>query len=161
MIIVVEGKTDIEKLKSIYGNNINIISTNGLGINIQILNQLKELSKNNKIIIFTDPDGPGLKIREKISDYLDNKCFHAFVDKKNIKGNKIGIAEAEKEDIKKALENLVEFTTTKQTITLEEYIDSEMYVKKNRIKICEKYGWPIDINSKRLFKWLNMYGVKG
>lgn len=160
MIIVVEGKTDIEKLKSIYGNNINVISTNGMGINVDILNQLKELSKKNKIVIFTDPDGPGLKIREKISDYLDNKCFHAFVDKKNIKGNKIGVAEAGKEDIKKALDNLIEFNNENQTITWDEYVEKEFFLKENRITICQKYGWPKEISSKKLFKWMNLYGVK-
>ncbi|QHX36243.1 ribonuclease M5 [Spiroplasma sp. TIUS-1] len=160
MIIIVEGKTDIEKLKSVYGNNINVISTNGMGINLAILNQLKELSKNNKIVIFTDPDGPGLKIREKISDFLDNKCFHAFIDKKNIKGNKIGVAEANKEDIKKALDNLIEFNNENQTITWDEYIENEFFLKENRIKICKKYGWPQEISSKKLFKWMNLYGVK-
>lgn len=158
VIIVVEGKTDIEKVKSCFPNsNINILATNGLGISEFFLSNLKKLSQENEIIVMTDPDGPGMKIREKINEYLNNNCSNVFIDKKLIKNkNKIGIAEAEKEDIifalKKSLKN---YNRDNVSITWKEYVENNFYIKSNRIKIARSYSWNENINSKSLFRWIN------
>ncbi|HAS91018.1 MAG TPA: ribonuclease M5, partial [Clostridiales bacterium] len=60
-IIVVEGKADVSAVKRAV--DAQVISTNGLGINDKIINVIKKASKNKGIIILTDPDYPGKKIR--------------------------------------------------------------------------------------------------
>ncbi|WP_425379344.1 toprim domain-containing protein [Spiroplasma endosymbiont of Polydrusus pterygomalis] len=66
------------------------IETSGSGITTEKLAFIKQISLNNKVIIFTDPDYPGQKLRQTISDYLDNNCLHAFINKNAaIKGKKL------------------------------------------------------------------------
>ncbi|CEA11370.1 Ribonuclease M5 [Mycoplasma capricolum subsp. capripneumoniae] len=81
-IIIVEGKTDSDKLKRIYGNDLKTIQTKGLSINKKTLEMIKEFNNKTGVIIFTDPDGAGKKIRQTIVDYLDNKVLNAFIKKR-------------------------------------------------------------------------------
>ncbi|AKX34711.1 ribonuclease M5 [Spiroplasma litorale] len=161
-VVVVEGFSDTIKLKKVFGNdNIDTIETNGLALTNQKLNLIAELNKTRGVIIFTDPDGPGLKIRDIINTYLDFNCFNAFINKKMIKNKKkVGIAEAEDEDIKKALIELIKFDNRAKSITWEEYVNNNFYLKDNRNKITKYYNWDKSINNKRLFKWLNYLNLK-
>lgn len=112
---VVEGKSDSAKLNSIFPN-CKTIETNGSEISKEKLELIKKITLKNKVIIFTDPDGPGKKIRQKIIDFIPN-CKHAFIDKKNaIKGKKVGIAEAKPKHILEALENVVEFSNKNKEV---------------------------------------------
>lgn len=98
-IVVVEGKTDSQLLKELY--DVDTIETHGLAIDQKTLDLIKEASKTRGVIVLTDPDYPGLKIRNQVEQYVKN-CKHAFVDKKDAIGKKkLGIAEANKEAVKK------------------------------------------------------------
>ena len=101
-IVVVEGKTDSQLLKELY--DVDTIETHGLGLDEKTLELIKEASKTRGVIVLTDPDYPGLKIRNQVEKYVQN-CKHAFVDRKDAIGRKkLGIAEANKEAVKKAIE---------------------------------------------------------
>ena len=56
-IIVVEGLHDEINIKSVYPDATCVI-TNGSAVSDETIKLLKKLSKNNEIIIFTDPDSP-------------------------------------------------------------------------------------------------------
>jgi len=130
VVVVVEGKTDSAKLKKIYGQTIKVIETSGMGINREIMSQIKLLGLDYQIIVFTDPDGPGKKIREVINQALEGKVYNAFIEKKDIvKPGKIGIAEASDEAIIKALANLIVFDKHHQSLSLswKEYLDYGFY----------------------------------
>ena len=91
-IIVVEGKSDKQFLETFL--NADILTCNGSAIDGFDKNYLIELSKTRGVIILTDPDYPGQRIRNEISSYLP-VCKHAFVRKENsIKIHKVGVAEA-------------------------------------------------------------------
>ena len=105
-IVVVEGKNDYSKLKSIYPN-MQIMITNGSAIDKSLISDLIKLSKNNEIILFLDPDGPGRIIRKTLENSL-SKVSHAFLDtNKAISRNKrkVGIEHAREIDIRYALDN--------------------------------------------------------
>lgn len=161
-IIIVEGKTDSQKLKKIFGKNLITIETNGLGFDDKKINLIKELSKNNKIIIFTDPDGPGKKIRETLIQNLDTDVYNAFILKEDIDKNskKIGIAEANEVAIKKALNNLITYNKNNDSISWSEYLNNDFYLKLNRKKIVKFYNLSEELSSKSLFKWLNWMNLK-
>lgn len=161
-IIIVEGKTDSQKLKKIFGENLITIETNGLGFDDKKINLIKELSKNNKIIIFTDPDGPGKKIRETLIQNLDTDVYNAFILKEDIDKNskKIGIAEANEVAIKKALNNLITYNKNNESISWSEYLNNDFYLKSNRKKIVNFYNLSEELSSKSLFKWLNWMNLK-
>lgn len=104
-VIVVEGKSDVQVLCNII--NADFIITNGSAISIETLELIKQINQTRGIIVFTDPDYPGEKIRKTITDYIGT-CKHAFVKPKDAKKkNKLGVAEASKEAILEALENIV------------------------------------------------------
>ncbi|WP_342268891.1 ribonuclease M5 [Spiroplasma endosymbiont of Aspidapion aeneum] len=159
-IIIVEGKSDEAKLRSIF-NDINIIVTNGFNIGKQLLSEIKHLSMNSMIIVFTDPDNGGNRIRKIINDYLDNDCYNAFIDRNLISNpNKKGIAEAEEEEIKKSLSKVIKLSNSINTMTWDEYLENNFYLKKNRVKIAKKFSWNCKISSKVLFKYINYMGLK-
>ncbi|KAF5295852.1 hypothetical protein FQA39_LY13025 [Lamprigera yunnana] len=95
-LIIVEGKSDTQKLKEVFGNDIKTLETSGLGITKDKLELIKNVNEQIGVIIFTDPDGPGKTIRETIINYLNCDVKNAFINKKNFNSNakKIGIAEA-------------------------------------------------------------------
>ena len=100
-IVIVEGKTDTQLLKELY--DVDTIETHGLALDDKTLELIKEASLTRGVIVLTDPDYPGLKIRNQVDQVVDN-CKHAFVDKKDAIGKKkLGIAEANKEAVKKAI----------------------------------------------------------
>ncbi|AHF61547.1 hypothetical protein P344_07025 [Spiroplasma mirum ATCC 29335] len=157
-IIVVEGKTDTNKIQSIYPN-LTCIVTNGSAIDKHILQRIKQLSLTHQIIIFTDPDYPGQKIRQIVSDYLGNKCSHAFIDKNlAIRNNKVGIAQADQETIKKALANVVHFNSNHEpSISWHDYIIL-VGSKAKRDYLSQNLN-VAKVNNKTLYKWLNLMGI--
>ena len=61
--------------------------------------------KTRKVIVLTDPDFPGLQIRNKISQEVEG-VYHAYVDRKKASnGKKLGVAECEIEELKNAISN--------------------------------------------------------
>ncbi len=77
-IIVVEGKDDTAKLKQAL--DVDTIETNGSAINKQTLDQIAHAKQKRGVIIFTDPDYPGQRIRKIIDEHVPG-CKHAFFDK--------------------------------------------------------------------------------
>ena len=67
-IVVVEGKTDSQLLKELY--DVDTIETHGLGLDEKTLELIKEASKTRGVIVLTDPDYPGLKIRNQVEKYV-------------------------------------------------------------------------------------------
>lgn len=79
-VYVVEGKHDTAKLRLIY-SDIKTIETNGSEISEETLNLIKVASEKFDIVIVTDPDSPGQKIRHKIIEVVPS-ASHIFLPKK-------------------------------------------------------------------------------
>ena len=140
-IVVVEGKTDSQLLKELY--DVDTIETHGLGLDEKTLELIKEASKTRGVIVLTDPDYPGLKIRNQVEKYVQN-CKHAFVDRKDAIGRKkLGIAEANQEE----------------SISWKEFLELDIIGdKKKRLKVYDLFHLGYG-NAKTLFKRLNMVGI--
>ena len=156
-IVIVEGKTDTALLKELFV--VDTIETHGLALDKKTLDLIKEASKNRGIIILTDPDYPGKKIRDQIQAVVPN-CQHAFVSKKDATGKKkLGIAEAKKEAVIAALENMVSFEADRQSITWKEFLELDIIGnKQKRLLVYELFNLGYG-NVKTLFKRLNMVGI--
>lgn len=156
-IIVVEGKTDSAILKELF--DVDTIETHGLALDEQTLELIKVAGKNRGIIILTDPDYPGMKIRNRINEEVDN-CKNAFVAKKDAVGKKkLGIAEARKEAIIAALENVVTFSSNQESISWQEFLSLDIVGhKEKRLEIYNRFHLGYG-NVKTLFKRLNMAGI--
>src|SRR5690625_7495196 len=78
-VIVVEGKSDTNKVKQAV--EADTIETNGSAINQATLQLIKHAQEKRGVIIFTDPDYPGERIRHVINQAVPS-CKHAFLPKK-------------------------------------------------------------------------------
>ncbi|MEG0364223.1 MAG: ribonuclease M5 [Erysipelotrichales bacterium] len=157
-VIVVEGKNDEACLKQFL--DVDIITTNGSALSKETLSLIKEVNETRGVIIFSDPDYPGKKIRNTIIDYV-GETKHAFLKKSKAidpRKKKVGIEHATKEDILASLENVVTFGN-ENTITWEEYLKLGFVGSKaNRQYICDKLNIGV-CNGKTLFKRLNMLAL--
>ena len=156
-IIVVEGTSDAAFISSFL--QADIVITNGSEVSRGTIEYLKEASKHRDIVVLTDPDYPGLRIRNQVEKYVQN-CKHAFVDRKDAIGKKkLGIAEANKEAVKKAIENVVTFSNQEESISWKEFLELDIIGdKKKRLKVYDLFHLGYG-NAKTLFKRLNMVGI--
>lgn len=161
-IIVVEGRDDITAVKRVV--DAHIIALNGFSaLSKKTINKMIELSKNNDLILFTDPDFAGKKIRDTLKRYIPN-IKHAFVSQRDATRNdNIGVENADDKAILEALENVV---TTHHNIenrfSIDDLIDNGFVLgsnaKKRRIMLGDmlKIGY---YNAKQLLKALNSFNI--
>lgn len=156
-IVVVEGKSDTALLKKLF--EVDTIETHGLALSADTLTLIKEASKSRGIIVLTDPDFPGRKIRDQIQKVVPN-CKHAFVAKKDAVGKKkVGVAEAKEEAVIAAIENVVTFDANQESISWKEFLDLDIIGnKERRLMVYELFNLGYG-NVKTLFKRLNMVGI--
>ncbi|MDR2462030.1 MAG: ribonuclease M5 [Mycoplasmataceae bacterium] len=151
-IVVVEGKTDTEKLKKNF--IVETIETNGSRISKKTIELIKKVNLERGVILFLDPDGSGEKVRRILENNLEN-FKQAFIKKRNKKVKKVGVAEASDDEIINAIENVATFQKNKQSLSWKEYLELNIDSKLKRTIICENYNMSY-CNNKQLFKRLNM-----
>lgn len=163
-IIVVEGLHDEIKIKSVYPNAKCII-TNGSCVSDETIKLVKEMSKTHNIIVFTDPDSPGERIRSIITNAVP-QAKHAFIRKKDaISSNKrkVGVEHATKEDIIKSLEDVYSNNVeVKEYITLNELYSLGLMGQDNSSILRDKISDKLNIgkpNVKTFLKRLNLLGI--
>lgn len=150
-IVVVEGKTDTEKLKKIF--DVQTFETNGSDITKQKIELLKTINSRMGIILFLDPDQVGKKIRSQILEKIPN-AMNAYLP-----SNTKGVAEHKEIEILEAFKNFFsEKKEEKNTINWKEYLELNLSSKQAREKVCNKLKIPY-CNNKSLFKTINMIGV--
>lgn len=162
-VIVVEGVHDVARLKAIYPD-CNCVITNGREIDDSTIDLIKELSKTHEIIIFTDPDSPGERIRSIITDAVPN-AKQAFLRKKYcISSNrkKVGIEHASSEAIIDALDNVYTPTFSEDVITMNELFELGLNGNSNSAVLRDKISDYLNIgkpNCKTFLKRLNLLGL--
>ena len=117
-VVVCEGYHDLEKIKKAVPG-IECIITDGSKVKDETLQMIKSLSNSANIIIMTDPDYPGERIRTIVTNAVPN-AKHAFIKKEKCISNnhkKVGIEHASIEEIKKALDTVISSTTKCNLIT--------------------------------------------
>lgn len=97
-LYVVEGKTDVAKLKNLGAEYV--LKTDGFNVcSSGVLEFLKYCFCSRSIILLLDPDGPGKQIKKIIIDTLnkvdsDNKIVEINIDKKKaIAHHKVGVTQ--------------------------------------------------------------------
>lgn len=161
-VIVVEGKDDVAAVKRAV--DAEIITTGGFGFPDDLIERITFASERRGIIIFTDPDFAGEKIRNFISSKVKN-CKHAFLprDRANKNGN-IGIENAKPEDILEALKNAkVESIENREEFTKDDLMKYGLVGNNDASKRREVLGRLLSIghcNSKQFLKRLNNYGIE-
>lgn len=107
-MIVVEGRDDTTAIQRAV--EADTIETNGSAIGDAVLKRIALAKERRGVIILTDPDYPGERIRKIVSQHIPG-CKHAFLPKEQaISKNRddLGVENATPEAIRKALENVHE-----------------------------------------------------
>ena len=107
-VIIVEGKDDITAVKRAV--DAEVIATGGIKISNKKMENIKAICGRCGLIILTDPDYAGEKIRRKIAEHCP-QAKHAFVSQYKAKKNgDIGIENASPNEIRQAIkESKAEF----------------------------------------------------
>ena len=160
-VIVVEGRDDITAVKRAV--DAELIATGGFGINAKVIERIKEAQKRKGVIVLTDPDFAGEKIRSIISKRVKG-IKHAYIAQEDgIKGDDIGVENASPEVIREALERAkvsreeVEPVFDSQDMfyfKLTGYEDSKL----RRMKLGKELGLGYG-NANQMLARLNNYGV--
>ena len=110
-VIVVEGRDDTANLKHYF--DVETYETRGSAINDQDIERIRRLHDLHGVIVFTDPDFNGERIRRMIMTAIPT-VQHAFLKryeaapKSKTKGRSLGIEHASYEDLKTALAQVTE-----------------------------------------------------
>lgn len=162
-VIVVEGKNDYSKIKEVFPDASCII-TNGSEISDETLDVIEHAAKERGIIIFTDPDYPGTRIRQIIQNRVPD-AKHAFIKKvEGISKNKrkVGIEHANSDVIKESILRVMTPCDVKNKITQADLIYLHLIGYNNssyiRDFVCERLNLG-HCNGKTLLTRLNLFGI--
>lgn len=164
-IIVVEGRDDTAKIHQAVV--ADTIETNGSAINDTILKQIQHAKEKRGIIVFTDPDYPGERIRHIIDQAVPG-CKHAFLTRGDARSGKqrnksLGIEHASISAVQRALQDVYELQEiTSSEITREDLITHGLIgnagasTRRNRLGELLQIG---HTNGKQLVKRLTMFQI--
>lgn len=160
-VIVVEGKNDTLNLKRYF--EVDTIETHGLGLSRETVEYIREINRTRGVIVFTDPDSAGENIRRKLNYEIPN-LKNAFVLKEDArKSKKVGVEHACKKVLEEALNNLVTFVESRESLSYADFVDLGLTGRDNsselRDRLIKRYHLG-KCNGKTLFKRLNMLGLK-
>ena len=162
-VIVVEGKDDTKRIKMAV--NADTIETRGSAISDETLDQIAELQEKRGVIVFTDPDYSGEKIRKTIREAVPG-VKHAFLKRKDavpVHQGSLGVEHASPEVIREALKNLytevpdAPAMISRETLAAKRLINGSA-AKKRR----ELLGEILNIgytNGKQLYKRLRLFEI--
>ena len=158
-VFVVEGKNDIKVVKSAFPESI-CVKTNGLAITDNIIKQIKNLANENEIIVITDPDSAGTKIRNIILKEIETATFVNLPKEPCIKKHKVGLENLSKAEFIKILNSsktLSKAVSNSNKFTLSDLLELQITgpnTKANRRKILNFLGI-YHFNVKQLLLYLN------
>lgn len=162
-IIVVEGKDDTQAIRK--SVDADTIETNGSAVSQETIEKIKHAQQVRGVIIFTDPDYPGEKIRKTIAAQVPG-CKHAFIDKHKAiahNGKGLGVEHASKETIQEALkESQPMLESLQEVITKDDLLQAGLIGGERSKERREKMGRLLRIgytNGKQLHKRLRMFQV--
>ncbi|NGP45791.1 ribonuclease M5 [Bacillaceae bacterium SIJ1] len=107
-MIVVEGKSDTQAIQRAV--EADTIETNGSALSEEVLTRIERAQEVRGIIVLTDPDYPGQRIRQMISQRVP-MAKHAFIDQKDARASahqSLGVEHATREAIRTALRHVAE-----------------------------------------------------
>lgn len=163
-VIVVEGKDDTSQIaKAVHADTIE---TRGSAIPDDTLALIEEVAEKRGIIIFTDPDFSGEKIRKIVAEAVPN-AKHAFLARKDgvpgKAGGSLGVEHASPEAIIEALSHVYTETDAQPEVIHQDDLVAAGLIggpdaKARRIALGEALhiGY---VNGKQLQKRLKMFQV--
>lgn len=160
--IVVEGRDDTAAVHRAV--DAVTIETHGFGMPDTIWPIIEKAYESQGVILFTDPDYAGEKIRRLITERFP-ACKQAFLPKgKALKGDNIGVENAKPEDIIEALEKArcTDGGGSTAVFTMDDLVAYRLAGTADAKDRREKLGNRLAIgygNSKAFLNKLNRFGI--
>jgi ribonuclease M5 len=160
-IIVVEGKDDTTAIRRAV--DAETIETGGSAINEDVVRRIALAQERRGVIIFTDPDHAGERIRKIISARVPG-CKHAFLSQEQAerKGD-IGIENASPEAIRNALQNVrSEYEGKAAQVTWDDLMEAGLIVHPDAAARRLAVGNALGIgycNGKQFYKRCTMFQI--
>lgn len=160
-VLVVEGKMDTVAIRKAL--EADTIETGGFTLAPHTLRQIEAAYKKRGIIILTDPDGAGERIRKYLTERFP-KAGQAFIPKKQATAhNDVGIEQAQPEAILEALAKVRHHEYRPQEeFTTKDLFDNGLSGGPEASARRDALGAALGIgygNVKRFLERLNHYGV--
>ena len=160
-VIVVEGKSDIQRIHQAI--EADCIATEGFTLRKGVIEQIRVAYEKRGIIILTDPDTAGERIRRVLTKKFPN-AQHAFVPRDEAFANDdIGIEQASPESIIKALSVLhTESLVSSEEFTMADLVQHGLSGFPNSADNRAAVGAGLGIgygSGKQFLYRLNHYGI--
>ncbi|MGT2666767.1 ribonuclease M5 [Streptococcus rifensis] len=166
-VIVVEGKDDTANLKRFY--EVDTYETRGSAITDEDLERIDRLNELRGVIVFTDPDFNGERIRKLIMEAVPT-AKHAFLNRgeavpgSKSKGRSLGVEHASFEDLQRALSGVLGSYDDENhfDIRTSDLMALGLLMRNDSRKRREFLGEQLRIgytNGKQLLKRLELFGV--
>lgn len=161
-VLIVEGRSDVARIRASH-IDVDMITTDGFNLRPATLEQIRCAYEKRGIIILTDPDGAGERIRTYLSERFP-KAKHAFIPRKDaIANNDLGVEQASAEAIRLALSKTRCAVYEPQEIfTMQDMLAAKLNGTADAADRRAAVGAVLGIgygNAKQFLKRLNHYGV--
>jgi ribonuclease M5 len=162
-VIVVEGRDDLFAVKKAV--EAEVIVTGGFGLNWKTLDLIRKAAAKRGVIILTDPDYAGERIRDIISSEVPG-CKHAFLSRVEATGQdgRIGVENASADSIRKALleAKARNVSADRNVFTLKDLLDAGLVgssdAQSKRTRLGERLGIGTG-SAKKMLKRLNNFEI--
>ncbi|WP_248929110.1 ribonuclease M5 [Paenibacillus hamazuiensis] len=160
-IIVVEGKDDTAAIRRAV--EAETIETGGSAINKDVIQRIRLAQQRRGVIVFTDPDHAGERIRKIITAKVPG-CKHAFLPQEQAEKNgDIGVENASPEAIRYALSHVrTDYEAGGTEISWSDLIDAGLIVHPQAAARRLEAGKLLGIgycNGKQFFKRCRMFQI--
>ncbi|GEK28845.1 ribonuclease M5 [Furfurilactobacillus siliginis] len=163
-VLVVEGKDDTKRIAQAV--EADTFETNGSAVNKAMLEQIKKLQATRGVIVLTDPDFNGERIRRLISDAVPD-AKHAFITKKQgvptNAGGSLGVEHADPTVIRTALTRLSGGASQYEPVIFQHDLlaarlvgQPESRKRREQLGVLLNLGY---VNGKQLLKRLQLFQV--
>lgn len=160
-VIVVEGRHDTNAIKRAV--KADTIETGGSAISPATIRQIQLAQEKRGVIVLTDPDYVGERIRKIISQKVKG-VKHAFIDREEgMKDGDIGVENASPEAIRRALSRThTSHLDAMPLISWEDLIDLGLVGGSQASQLREMCGEHLGIgfcNAKQFYQRLTMFQI--
>ncbi|WP_100374371.1 ribonuclease M5 [Bacillus sp. FJAT-45037] len=162
-VIVVEGRDDTVAIQRAV--EADTIETNGSAVNQACLERIRLAKERRGVIILTDPDYPGERIRKIVSEHVPG-CKHAFLPKAEAiskNGDDLGVENASIDAVRLALSHLQEpYIEPLESVTWEDLHAAGLVggpsakLRRERLGVHLRIGYA---NGKQLLKRLHTFRI--
>lgn len=159
--IIVEGRDDLINVRRCL--EADILITSGFGLNKSIFQKIEAAYKRHGIIILTDPDVVGERIRKRLMERFP-KAKHAFIAREDaLKGLDVGVENASCASLRAALEKVRTLSVAQGDFAPRDLIRYGLSGSAGAVTVRDRLGAELGIgygNGKQFLFRLNHFGIK-